>query len=243
MPLDDSDKIQHARSAFGCDVLQVHEYDVFMKLKSLNVSKSPGPDGLQPWLLKEFAEILADPICQIINNSFQQEKLLSGWKQSNIFPISKASQITNVNKHLRPISLTPIISKVAEEFVIEKFTPAVLEIIDQNQFGLVPRLSTTMALISMMHRWLQATDQPGNLVRTVLFDFRKAFDLIDHRQLSDKIKQLNLPPSTINWLLDLLTGRLQRVKLTNNCFSRWSEVRTSVSQGTKLGPWLIRSDD
>ena len=66
VPLDDSDKIQYTRSEFGCDVL--HEYDVFMKLKCLNVSKSPGPDGLQPWLLKEFAEILADPICQIINN-------------------------------------------------------------------------------------------------------------------------------------------------------------------------------
>ena len=70
VPLDNSDKIQYARSAFGCDVLQVHEYDVFMKSKSLNVSKSPGPDGLQPWLLKEFAEMLADPICKIINNSF-----------------------------------------------------------------------------------------------------------------------------------------------------------------------------
>ena len=89
-----------------------------------------------------------------------------------------------------------------------------------------------------MHRWLQATDQPGNLVRTVLFDFRKAFDLIDYRRLSDKIKQLNLPPSTINWLLDVLTGRVQRVKLTNNCFSRWSEIRAGVPQGTKLGPWL-----
>ena len=83
MPLDDSDKIHYARSALGCNVLQVHEYDVFMKLKSLSASKSPGPNRLQPWLLKEFAELLADPICQIINNSFQQEKLPSGWKQSN----------------------------------------------------------------------------------------------------------------------------------------------------------------
>ena len=71
-----------------------------------------------------------------------------------------------------------------------------------------------------MHHWLQATDQPGNLVRTILFDFRKAFDLIDHKRLSGKIKQLNLPPSTTNWILDFLTGRIQRVKLTNNCFSQ-----------------------
>ena len=65
VPLDDTDKIQYARPAFGCDVLQVHKYgtQAFTKLKSLNASKSPGPDGLQPWLLKEFAEILANPIC------------------------------------------------------------------------------------------------------------------------------------------------------------------------------------
>ena len=88
-----------------------------------------------------------------------------------------------------------------------------------------------------MHHWLQATDQPGNLVRTILFGFRKAFDLIDHKRLSGKIKQLNLPPSTTNWILDFLTGRIQRVKLTNSCFSQWSEIRADVPQGTKLGPW------
>ncbi|XP_028394410.1 uncharacterized protein LOC114518590 [Dendronephthya gigantea] len=237
VPLDESDKIQYARPASGCDVLQVQEIDVFMKLKSLNASQSPGPDGHQPWLLREFAEILVFPISLIINNSFQQETLPLGWKQSNITPIPKACQITNVNKHLRPISLTPIISKVAEEFVLERqVRPAILEIIDQ--FGVVPKSSTTMALISMIHRWAQATDQPGNLVRTVLFDFRKAFDLIDHKRLSAKIRQLNLPPYTINWILDFLTGRMQRVKLRNNCFSQWSEISAGVPQGTKLGPWL-----
>lgn len=109
---------------------------------------------------------------------------------------------------------------MAEDFIVEKqFKPTVLEIIDKHQFGVAPRSSTTMALISMRHRWLQATDQPGIIVRTVLFDFRKAFDLIDHKQLSGKIKQLNLPPSTKNWILDFLIGRMQRVKLMNKCFS------------------------
>ena len=159
-------------------------------------------------------------IFQIINSSFQQEKLASSWKQSNISPIPKANQITDINTHLRPISLTSVISKVAEDFIVEKqFKPTVLEIIDKHQCGVAPRSSTTMALISMRHRWLQATDQPGIIVRTVLFDFRKAFDLIDHKQLSGKIKQLNLPPSTKNWILDFLIGRMQRVKLMNKCFS------------------------
>ncbi|CAH3164867.1 unnamed protein product, partial [Pocillopora meandrina] len=37
-------------------------------------------------------------------------------------------------KHLRPISLTPALSKLAEDFLVEE-APAVLKIIDPSQFG------------------------------------------------------------------------------------------------------------
>ena len=58
--------------------------------------------------------------------------------------------------------------------------PAVLEIVDPNQFGTIPKSSTTQALISMIHKWPMATDSTGAAVRIVLLDYRKAFDLIDH---------------------------------------------------------------
>ena len=57
--------------------------------------------------------------------------------------------------------------------------PAVLEKIDQTQFGTVPNSCTTHALISMLHTWLKNTDGNGSTTRVMLFDFRKAFDLID----------------------------------------------------------------
>ena len=37
-----------------------------------------------------------------------------------------------------------------------------------------------MALISMLHSWSLGTDGNGTTVRTLLLDYRKAFDLIDH---------------------------------------------------------------
>ena len=62
----------------------------------------------------------------------------------NVTPIPKQKPVTNVNKHLRPISLTQTISKVAEEFVVAKYIgPAILKIIDTNQFGAIPGSSTT----------------------------------------------------------------------------------------------------
>ena len=93
------------------------------------------------------------------------------------------------------ISLTRTLSNLAEGFIIEKFVaPAILESIDQNQYGGVPRSSATIALISMLHNWIKATDGTGNSVRVFLFDYRKAFDLIAHHTiLVNKICQLPIP--------------------------------------------------
>ena len=35
-----------------------------------------------------------------------------------------------------------------------------------------------------------------------------------------------------------MTDRKQRVKINNDCFSKWGDVTAGVPQGTKVGPWL-----
>jgi len=59
----------------------------------------------------------------------------------------------------------------------------------------------------MVHHWLQATDGTGAAVRVVLFDYRKAFDLIDHKILVAKINGLDMPHSIKAWVTDFLTNR------------------------------------
>jgi hypothetical protein len=84
-------------------------------------------------LFKTFAEILAKPVCIILNTSFDEQKLPPIWKHADITPIPKLKPVTDVNKHLRPISLNPAISRIAEEFVIEKYVaPAVLRAVVCN---------------------------------------------------------------------------------------------------------------
>ena len=57
-------------------------------------------------------------------------------------PRAKAKAGREVNKHLRPISLTPILSKMSEDYVLDTYLkPAVLERIDPQQFGAVPKSS------------------------------------------------------------------------------------------------------
>lgn len=159
---------------------------------------------------------------------------------ADVTPLPKTKPVKELKKDLRPISLTACLSKVAEECVVVDYVkPAALRVLDPNQYGTVPNSSTTQALIHMVHHWSKETDGNGATVRTVLFDYRKAFDLIDHNILVHKLTKLDLPNSVINWIIDFLSDRLQRIKLADGCYSKWGSVPSGVPQGTKLGPWLF----
>ena len=108
--------------------------------------------------------------------------------------------------------MTPILSKFGEEFVVDGYVkPAVLAKIDRNQYGTVPSSSTVHALISILHNWYKDADGNGSTVRVIIFDFRKAIDLIDHAILMAKLRDYELPPWVLDWIADFLTVRKQRV--------------------------------
>ena len=54
-----------------------------------------------------------------------------------------------------------------------------------------------------------------------------------------KLRSLDLPVSIINWIIDFLSDRFQRVKLVEGCVSERGLDPSGVPQGTKLGPWLF----
>ena len=76
------------------------------KLKSFNPSKAPEPDNIPNRIFKDFVDILAHPVSVLLNSSFQNQKLLEVWKLANVTPLPKNNNVTDINQHLRPISLT-----------------------------------------------------------------------------------------------------------------------------------------
>ena len=74
------------------------------------------------------------------------------------------------------------------------------------------------------------------------FDFKKAFDLIDHYTLVQKLLTYEIPNSIVNWIMDFVTCRKQRVKLGLECFSEWGSVPSDVPQG-QIGPLAFCRDD
>ena len=146
---------------------------VLKKLKSLNPHKAPGPDDIPNWILRDYAEILAPSVSDLLNSSYKQNRLPPCWKQANITPIPKEKPVKDISKQLRPISLTPVLSKLAEEFVVEKYiAPAVLSSIDPFQFGGTPRSSATSYPGSFQYapRWRKDPGPGWSRVSQILGD-------------------------------------------------------------------------
>ena len=90
---------------------------VWKVLANLNPSKSVGPDRIPNWLLREYADLIAFPVRRILNESFRGQRQPRSWKFADVIPLAKKNRVEILKKDFRPISLTPCLSKVAEEFI------------------------------------------------------------------------------------------------------------------------------
>ena len=96
-------------SAITGRMINIHEItalEVFNELERINVHKSPGPDDLPNWVLREYAFAISEPLCHIFNFSLQNGVMPSIWKAANVVPIPKSHPPTSIKDDLHPISLT-----------------------------------------------------------------------------------------------------------------------------------------
>ena len=103
-----------------------------------------------------------------------------------------------------------------------------------DQFAFKKGLNTTMALIKCQHHWLNWLEKDVSFARVFSFDFSKAFDMVSHDILCNKLKTYNINPYVINWIINFLSGRQQRV-VVDRVVTSYLNINRGVPQGTVLG--------
>ena len=66
----------------------------------------------------------------------------------------------------------------------------------------------------MIDLWLNAVDN-GKMIGIVLVDFKKAFDLVDHQILLNKLEIYGIKDEALLWFNTYLTNRKQQVTINN----------------------------
>ena len=212
--------------------------DVERRLSSLKTNKSTGPDGIPAWVLRDFCQVLAGPLTAIANASLQEGNVCPMWKFANIIPLPKVPSPKDITSDLRPISITSIPGKVVESFPVNWMYNSISDQIDPNQFGGVKNSSTTLALLKIVDYIAKNVDKPGIIVRMLLVDFAKAFDLVDHSIVLNKLSSLGVHSSLLKWSASFLSERQQCVKIGSSVSSA-STINAGCPQGTLMGPLVF----
>ena len=114
------------------------------------------------------------------------------WKSSLVVPIFKKGS-RHDPKNYRPVSLTSVSCKSLER-IISKELHAFLtdnQILTEEQFGFRPGRSTEDQLF-LTYDEITASVDSGFPVDLIMFDFSKAFDVVCHAVLLDKLRLLGI---------------------------------------------------
>lgn len=233
---------QFCRSKIPNDVtfeLPLLSNDKVLKyLKGLHVNKSTGSDEIGPRLLKMASPFISESLTYICNLSIHTGGFPEKWKEAKVKPLHKGGH-SNEPNNFRPISILPVLSKLFEKHVHESLMVFLIkyDLLYNTQSGFRTNHSCETALIHMIDKWLKALDK-GEIVGAILVDFRKAFDLVDHNILLNKLKLYKINRTALNWFESYLKYRPQKVSF-NNLLSEERYVKHGVPQGSILGPLLF----
>ena len=133
-----------------CSFCYASYADIELYLRKIR-NTSSGYDDLPCWVLKQCSYELSSIVFTIINKSFQTGTVHVDWLTAVVTPIPKIPRSTGLTDY-RPISVTPILCRVAEKIVVRQWLkPAITADMLADQFGFRPTGSTTSALVHFMH--------------------------------------------------------------------------------------------
>ena len=216
---------------------QITEQEVFRILDTLKKTAT-GLDKLPAWFLRLGAPVFAKRVASLFNKSLQEGAVPDQWRRAYIHPIAKTSTPAAPVDY-RPISITPVLSRILEKLVVRNFiyptlptAPRPLSFSDQYAFR--PTGSTTAALVALLHK-ITTLLLTNPFVVVIVLDYSKAFDMVKHATLMEKFSLLGIPDHIYNWIVDYFSSH-EHCTIFNGALSTFLEINSSVFQGSSLGP-------
>ena len=150
----------------------------------------------------------------------------------------KKGKLDDINNY-RPISLLSQFSKILEKIIYNRF----LHFIDKHnllyakQYGFIRNSSTSHALYDH-YNFIESNLERNNKVASLFLDLKKAFDLVDHKILLNKLKYYGFRGTSSRLIESYLKDRMLSTRIDNE-LSEINIINVGVPQGSILGPLLF----
>ena len=183
---------------------------------NLNPNKSNGPGSFPTKILKYVVDIIAKPICDLVNMSILNGVFPDALKIAEVIPVFKKGNKLLCN-NFRPISLLSNLSKIFEKIIHERTYNFLNEckLFYNLQFGFRHNYSTNHALIKITELIRKAIDNK-KIACGVFIDLQKAFDTVNHKILLQKLKYYGIRGVAYKLFESYLNSRYQYVSINGN---------------------------
>lgn len=218
-------------------LLAVHEVGQF--ISSMKNKKSSGFDGISAKILKLALPYIVDSLTYIYNLCIEQSVFPDQLKHAKVIALPKPNRDKSDVNNYRPISLLSSLSKPLEKHIhnhLLKYLES-QQLLYAYQSGFRPTFSCHTALTRLVESWLNNINK-RYMSGIVFLDLSKAFDLINHDILLQKLSYYILNENVLQLIRSFLTNRTQQV-ISNGILSEPSLIKIGVPQGSTLGPLLF----
>ena len=197
----------HLDGSTKFSIPQVTPNIIKVLISSLNSNKSVGLDTISVPLLRLFSDDIIITLCHIINCSIDNSTFPNLWKSAKVFAPHMGGSNYDFN-NFRPISILSITSKIIERHVHDSF---ILYLNDNSllcdaQSGFRKFNSCFTCIAKMINDWHENINN-GCLVGCITLDFRKAFDVLSHDILIQKLALYGCDDISLSWFDSYLKNR------------------------------------
>jgi hypothetical protein len=169
-------------------------------------------------------------------------------KKAKIIPVLKKGDRQDI-KNYRPISILSVFSKPLEKLMYNRLLSFLKRhnIISNEQHGFMESKSTETASQSFIQIIQDAMNKHLHVIG-IFLDISKAYDVINHNKLLDKLGSYGIRGVVNKWFQSYLVNRTQFVKITHTdrdkhfqhrCQSSSKKTAYGIPQGSILGPLLF----
>ena len=158
------------------------------------------PLGMFPLFLKRTAEVLAPRISVAFRQLLHMDSFHACWRVANVTKIPKGPPSSSMANY-RPISITPILSKVYERLVSVRLG-RFMEYrggLPTTQFAYRKAFGTYDCLLCVAHN-LQSDLERGQEARIVQTDFSAAFDRVNYLGILFRLCSMGVDGSVLSAL-------------------------------------------
>ena len=93
---------------------------------------------------------IAEVVTHVLNLSFSSGAVPQQWQKAVITPVPKVAKPDSLAEY-RPISVTPLLSRLAEKLIVNRWLAPSVPPSISDQFGFLKTGSTTCALTYLLH--------------------------------------------------------------------------------------------